>query len=240
MFGNSGVAMPQWRIAAEQPPHLACIAPWEGTGDLYRESIFEGGIPGCFCEGIRSSAWSGLGYMDDTMAMAEKYPFMNAYWEDKIPQVGEYQDPVLHHGLLEPFPPAWLHGRLQEDPFPQEVAPGAPGVRMARHVFRNVGLEDLKRFFDRYLKDIRNGWELTPRVRLEVMDAYEYDYRDQPPGKGVPPCPDPVQETLPRCRQRARFLRPGLRMNRKSVTKADGRQAQLCIKFKEDTEIPGT
>ena len=26
MFGNSGVCMVQWRIAAEQPPHLACIA----------------------------------------------------------------------------------------------------------------------------------------------------------------------------------------------------------------------
>jgi len=26
MFGNFGVAMPQWHIAAEQPPHLTCIA----------------------------------------------------------------------------------------------------------------------------------------------------------------------------------------------------------------------
>lgn len=32
-------------IAAEQPPHLACIAPWEGLGDYYRESICRGGIP---------------------------------------------------------------------------------------------------------------------------------------------------------------------------------------------------
>ncbi len=31
MFGNSGLAMCQWWIAAEQPPGLACIAPWEGT-----------------------------------------------------------------------------------------------------------------------------------------------------------------------------------------------------------------
>lgn len=32
-------------IAAEQPPHLACMAPWEGLGDYYRESICRGGIP---------------------------------------------------------------------------------------------------------------------------------------------------------------------------------------------------
>lgn len=37
-------------------------------------------------------------------------------------------------------------------------------------------LEDLKKFFDRYLKDIHNGWEFTPRVRIDVMDAYDYDY----------------------------------------------------------------
>jgi predicted acyl esterase len=36
MFGNSGVCMVEWRIAAEQPPHLVCIAAWEGTGDMYR------------------------------------------------------------------------------------------------------------------------------------------------------------------------------------------------------------
>lgn len=32
-------------IAAEKPPHLKAIAPWEGIGDFYRESICRGGIP---------------------------------------------------------------------------------------------------------------------------------------------------------------------------------------------------
>ena len=38
-------------------------------------------------------------------------------------------------------------------------------------------LEDLKRFYDRYLRGIRNGWEITPRIRMEVMDAYNYSYQ---------------------------------------------------------------
>lgn len=37
-------------------------------------------------------------------------------------------------------------------------------------------IKDLKEFFDRYLKDINNGWELVPKVRLEVQDAYSFDY----------------------------------------------------------------
>jgi len=32
-------------IAQEQPPHLAAMAPWEGLGDYYRQSICRGGIP---------------------------------------------------------------------------------------------------------------------------------------------------------------------------------------------------
>ena len=45
MAGNSWLGTTQWFIAAEQPPHLACMAPWEGLGDYYRESICRGGIP---------------------------------------------------------------------------------------------------------------------------------------------------------------------------------------------------
>ena len=30
MTGNSWLAVSQWFAAAEQPPHLACIAPWDG------------------------------------------------------------------------------------------------------------------------------------------------------------------------------------------------------------------
>ena len=28
-------------------------------------------------------------------------------------------------------------------------------------------------FFDRYCKGIRNGWESTPRVRIEVQDHFD-------------------------------------------------------------------
>ena len=70
MGGNSAVAMTQWRIAAQQPPHLACIAPWEGTSDIYRESMFEGGVPAiAFNEFIVGSVTSE-NMVDDLVAMA--------------------------------------------------------------------------------------------------------------------------------------------------------------------------
>ena len=43
--GNSWLAMAQWFIAAEQPPHLVCMAPLEGASDFYRETLCRGGVP---------------------------------------------------------------------------------------------------------------------------------------------------------------------------------------------------
>jgi putative CocE/NonD family hydrolase len=45
LAGNSWLAMSQWFIAAEHPPHLAAIAPLEGAADVLRETSARGGIP---------------------------------------------------------------------------------------------------------------------------------------------------------------------------------------------------
>ena len=43
--GNSWLGIVQWFIAAERPPHLKCIAPFEGASDIDREMICRGGVP---------------------------------------------------------------------------------------------------------------------------------------------------------------------------------------------------
>ena len=47
-IGQSYYAMTQWFMATQNPPHLSCIAPYDGLIDLYRSSAFSGGIPGEF------------------------------------------------------------------------------------------------------------------------------------------------------------------------------------------------
>ena len=37
LIGISYYGMNQWQVAAEQPPHLAAICPWEGAADWYRD-----------------------------------------------------------------------------------------------------------------------------------------------------------------------------------------------------------
>jgi uncharacterized protein len=44
MNGISLYAMNAWQVAELQPPHLAAICAWEGSGDHYREAIRHGGL----------------------------------------------------------------------------------------------------------------------------------------------------------------------------------------------------
>lgn len=42
--GISYYAINQWLVAAQQPPSLAAMIPWEGAGDFYRDWARHGGI----------------------------------------------------------------------------------------------------------------------------------------------------------------------------------------------------
>jgi predicted acyl esterase len=185
MSGNSGVAMTQWRIAAEQPPHLTCIAPWEGTGDLYRESLYEGGIPAISFNNFILASLTGQAYVDDTAAMAKEHPFLDEYWEDKIPDWKKIRIPTYCTACWQHF-----HLRGSFEGF-RRIRSTKKWMRAHREfewpdTYNPKYLQDLKLFYDRYLKDIRNGWELTPRVRIEVMDAYDCDYQTDRPEREFP------------------------------------------------------
>lgn len=176
MSGNSGVAMHQWGIAAQQPPHLACIAPWECTTDLYRESLFEGGIPALSFNEFIAAQVTGSGGVDDQVAMAREYPLMNGYWEDKIPDFSKVRIPVYQTAGFSHF---HLMGSVKAF---RKCKSRRKWMRMHRDfewpdTYMPENLEDLKRFYDRYLKDIHNGWEMTPKVRVDIMDAYDCDFQ---------------------------------------------------------------
>lgn len=49
-IGQSYYAMAQWFMAEQHPPHLACIAPYDGNIDVYRASEYQGGIHSSYWE----------------------------------------------------------------------------------------------------------------------------------------------------------------------------------------------
>ncbi len=237
MAGNSGVAMHQWRIAAYQPPHLACIAPWEATTDLYRESIFEGGIPALSFNEFIAAQVTGLGGVDDQVAMARKYPLMNGYWEDKIPDFSKVRLPIYATAGFSHF---HLRGSVQAF---RKAKSRKKWIRMHRDFewpdsYNPDNLEDLKRFYDRYLKDIHNGWELTPKVRVDVMDAFDCDYQVQRKENEFP---------LERTEYKRYYLDAGKMTMQdtpvavKNSVSYDGNTEEVVfdMEFTEDTELTG-
>ena len=176
MSGNSALAMAQWFIAAERPPHLACIAPWEGANDIYRQFACKGGIPMTGFNEFVFRDVRGTGLVEDHMAMLETHPTMDAYWEDKIADLSQIRIPCY-------ITASWSHQLHNTGSFNAFRTIHSPKKWLRVHrefewedLYTPSSLADLRAFFDRYLRGIHNGFELTPRVRLEVQDAFDFDF----------------------------------------------------------------
>jgi predicted acyl esterase len=71
MSGTSYLAVSQWFTAAEQPPHLAAINPWEGVSDVYRDLVMRGGMPDTgFAEQLQDGSFFGKNRKEDILSEA--------------------------------------------------------------------------------------------------------------------------------------------------------------------------
>jgi predicted acyl esterase len=171
------------------------------------------------------------------VTMTQKLPFMNGYWEDKIPKWEKIRIPVYSTGCWNHF-----HLRGAIDGF-RKIRSTKKWLRVHREfewpdTYSNAGLQELQLFFDRYLKDIRNGWELTPRVRLEIMDSWDYDYQINRPEKEFPLARTQYKKLYLDAAKGAMSFDPVSKEARVSYEGQTG-QANFAIKFNEDTEITG-
>ncbi len=171
MSGTSYLAVSQWFTAAEQPPHLVAINPWEGVSDVYRDLVMRGGMPDTgFARQLQEGSFFGKNQKEDIIAEVERYPLMTDLWENKIPDfaqitvpayvVASYSNTLHTAGTFR----AW-----------RRIASEQKWLRIHNSqewpdYYDEANVEDLRRFFDRYLKDEDNGWEQTPRVRYSVLD----------------------------------------------------------------------
>jgi len=171
MSGTSYLAVSQWFTAAEQPPHLAAINPWEGVSDVYRDLVMRGGMPDTgFAKQLQENSFWGNNRKEDIVTEAERYPLMNDLWENKIPRfdritvpayvVASYSNTLHTAGTFR----AWRRMASEEKWLRIHNSQEWPDY------YDEANVEDLRRFFDRYLKDEDNGWEQTPRVRYSVLD----------------------------------------------------------------------
>ena len=237
MAGNSGLAMSQWWIAAERPEHLAAIAPWEGTSDLYREFVCEGGIPAPGFNSFVMGETAGPGLIEDYVAMLAEYPLMNAYWQSKIPRFAEIGVPAY-------LTAGWSHLHLRGafNAFTRIQSP-QKWLRVHREFewpdhYSWWNLEDLRRFFDRYLRDVHNGWEMTPAIRLEVMDARDQDFQSDRPEAEWPLARTEYHKLFLDARSGSMGLDRHPEATQVAYDPATG-AATFDMRFEEDTELTG-
>lgn len=170
LTGNSMLAMSQWFVAGMKPPHLGAIAPWEGASDIYRDTACRGGIPErLFSNGIFSRL-CGNNLLEDIPAMTEAHPLLDKYWQTKVSPVEKIDVPAY-------IVASWTNLLHTEGSFRGWSSIASENKWLRVHnthewtdYYNPANVEDLRRFFDRYLKGVENGWEATPPVRLSVFD----------------------------------------------------------------------
>ncbi|MFJ6465566.1 CocE/NonD family hydrolase [Streptomyces sp. NPDC091387] len=190
MSGTSYLAVSQWFTAAERPPHLAAINPWEGVSDVYRDLVMRGGMPDTgFAAQLQDHSYFGKGRREDIVTEAERHPLMGDLWEEKIPHfeqidvpayiVASYSNTLHTAGTFR----AWRRIASEDKWLRIHNSQEWPDY------YDEANREDLHRFFERYLKEEDNGWEQTPRVRYSLLDLEGGDKVDVPadtfPPEGV-------------------------------------------------------
>ncbi|KAJ5675751.1 hypothetical protein N7462_008648 [Penicillium macrosclerotiorum] len=173
MAGNSALAISQWFIAAQQPPSLKAIAPWEGADDIYREQFCRGGwfsmsnfdlIGKAIVRGPESSG------LEDFEEMYRRSPVSNAFWEDKRADISRVKCPVFIRGsdVSSIHTMGSIRGYLE---VPHEEKWIQWGSKQEWYELYSVpeSTKELTLFFDRYLKGKDNDWEKTPKVRWSAL-----------------------------------------------------------------------
>lgn len=198
LLGVSYFATKQWQVVALQPKHLAAIVPWEGCCDFYREWSRHGGIrtrfpvdwwPRQILPNQHGNAENPHGDPDtgaptNGPALSQKmlegnrasfpeeildHVLDDQWYRERTPDFERINVPLLSAAN---WGGAGLHLRGNIEGY---LASASSEKWLSFHIGTHLEsfylpeyVELQKRFFERYLKDIDNGWEDEPPIRMTV------------------------------------------------------------------------
>jgi uncharacterized protein len=240
MSGVSYLAITQWRVAADRPPHLAAINPWEGLSDRYREMAYHGGIP----EDRFGPMWRArrvpysTGRVEDTVAMYAEHPLFDAYWESVTPVLEHVRAPAF---VVASWSDQGLHTRGTIEGFKRIGSEHkwllVHGGKKWGFYYQPRSVELLRQFFDHFLLGRASGLDAWPRVRVEVRERLLVgEYRDDQrwPLTGT--------EYRPLFLDAANGELVGAPVSAEAEVRYDAREgrAQFTHRFDTDTELVGS
>ena len=200
LLGISYYAAGQWMIAAERPPHLAAMLPWQGTYDFYRDRTRQGGILG---SGFLKRWWNRsvlrnqFGNPDTPLIDIDSGERNTGPMSFTPAELAANREDYIGNLLARPLSGPWYEersARLERIEIPALVVAnwGGLGLHLRGTILGWLGIASRekwlkvqsgsyfltflrpesvalqRKFFDRYLKDIDNGWEREPKVEVAV------------------------------------------------------------------------
>ena len=201
-IGQSYFCMVQWFLGKLAPPSLACIGAHDGLAEVYNGGVYHGGIACDFFPGywwyqnrfINRFPASGPGRAQDTdlMQLIAAHPLYDDFWHERSAQhvLDQIKVPLFSSGVWGKMQ---LHTRGNIDGYLKARGPkklrmsGALNAWAAAAEFASSTFHErvLLPFYDRYLKDIDNGWEHRPNVEYALRGSDIVKTADQWPPADV-------------------------------------------------------
>lgn len=199
-IGQSYYAMVQWFMAAQQPPALACIAPYDGMIDLYRSVGYPGGIEGEFwalwwnivrtinLQPASRAVAREISY--DLPLEVKRHPTYDKFWQERTVQVERIDVPVFSIGLwskLDLHLTGNISGYLGAQGTKKLLITGASNLFSAVAEFAKPETHErlLLPFYERYLKGHASAYEQRPNVEYFVRGANVYKSAEFWPPSGI-------------------------------------------------------
>ena len=200
-IGQSYYARMQWFMGIQNPPHLACVAPYDGNVDTYRSSAYTGGIPGEFpttwyrgvrllnqepaCGPSRAVEW-------DYPLAVRAHPTYDAFWRERAAaeNLHRIRVPVFSIGVWRKVD-LHLNGNIvgyQRSGGPKKLLVfGSANLHAAVQDYSSIAFHEkyLLPFYDRYLKGAHTGYEAEPPVRWFASGAKELRAADAWPPEDI-------------------------------------------------------
>jgi len=202
-IGQSYYCVSQWHMGVQNPPHLACIAPYDGLNDPYRFLGCPGGIESNFalywfnssvrvpnmCPANGEHPRDMPKDMYDVMA---HHPLRDSFWIERSPweHLEEIKVPVFSVGV---FAKQDLHLVGNIDGFRRVSGEkklfitGTPTFMTAQADFAKPEFhrELFLPFYDKYLKGQKTRWDERPRVAYRVHNTGKERVFEQWPPSGT-------------------------------------------------------
>lgn len=188
-IGQSYYAMSQWHMAIQNPPHLACIAPYDGMLDFYR---FFGTLNGI------ESDWFGIWFNAnvrvanrfpangakrrelpfDTAYLVSQHPLNDDFWKERsaIHRMDAIKVPVFSIGVWAKQD-LHLEGNIVAKTLLGDkcklMISGAPTPFHAAGEFESIPFhrDVMLPFYDRHLKGIPTSYDARPAVEYAVRNS---------------------------------------------------------------------